>query len=138
MDMTPLSLSQSIRSVVSIDTNPPSDINLRELAAVPQPHSSIELVCVVVMHLLAGVDTRIQTVNGKVQDASWQAAQSILVEPEALLQSMRTCKDAISKGGAASKENAEIAFKILSERRDDLDVNAIRKKSQAAASLFEW
>lgn len=110
---------------------------IRELTSLAKPPGGVDLVCVAVMHLLAGIHKGIALDGrGCVKDANWKGCQKMLRHKDFF-----TCCDAAVElvcVGRLPAANVEAARKIVADCGDLFTVDAMKLKSKAAADLVQF
>mmetsp|Transcript_111579 Transcript_111579/g.204677 ORF Transcript_111579/g.204677 Transcript_111579/m.204677 type:complete len:858 (+) Transcript_111579:96-2669(+) len=112
--------------------------SIQELKALGKPPRGVDMVCISMMHLLAGIHPRIElTAKGNVKDADWKGCQKLMASPDDLLQIARELPDAI-KAGRVPRKNVEKARSIKDNMGMKFSVDAVKKQSFAAANICAW
>jgi len=112
--------------------------DLQELKSLAKPPGGVDMVCVCLLHLLAGMIPSVElTSKGNVKDASWKSCQKLLASPDDLMSIAKDLPDAI-RGGRIPRKNVEKAKRIKESMGISFSVDAMQKKSKAAASICGW
>lgn len=122
-------------AVAALNTLSKADIT--ELKSLGKPPMGVDMVCICVLHLFAGIDPSIElTTSGNVRAASWKSAQKMLGDA-CFLNNLITFKDAID-AGKVPRKNIEKARKFKDGMGNSFSVEIMAKKSLAAAGLCAW
>jgi len=114
-----------------------SKADITELKSFSKPPSGVDIVCICLLHLFAGIDPNVKlTALGNVRVASWKSAQEMLGNP-GFLKNLLAFKDAVD-AGKVPRKNIEKARKVKDDMGNAFSVEVMAKKSLAAAGLCAW
>lgn len=112
--------------------------DVQELKSLGKPPCGVDMVCICVLHLLAGINPNIElTAKRNLKDCSWKGCQKLLGNVEKFVQDARELPDAI-KAGKVPRKNVEKARKIKDSMGIAFSVDSMMKKSKAAATICAW
>jgi len=114
-----------------------SKADIVEMKSLGKPPVEVCVVGVCLLHLFAGIDSRVEvTQSGNVRYASWKSVQ-ILMGDACFLRNLQAFKGAIDAGKVPQK-NIEKAREIKNGMGNSFSREAIARSSLAAAGLGSW
>lgn len=109
-----------------------------ELKALGAPPQEVKDLLSCFIHLLAGIDQRIELTNkGCVKDSSWKAVQALLSPPDRFLEQLQSLPVAINQG-LLHRRNMNKVRAIQINMGRCFSAESMRAKSSAAATLCQW
>lgn len=112
--------------------------DIQELKSLAKPPAGVDMVCICLMHLLAGIHPNIElTSKGNVKEANWKGCKKLLASPDNFMKFARELPDAI-RGGCIPRKNVEKARRIKESMGISFSVDVMRAKSAAASTLCAW